>query len=209
MHLLNFKMKKTPIYLLTAILLFATYWFFLRSKPTKTPEAVSILLKKHSPAFNQSISNVINEYLAIKDAFVEGDTNIIKSKTSNFIKLLDNIDTVELKKDSASIFATVISAINDVRSNAESILAQTDITEMRKDFSSLTEMMFPSFFYAIKYEGPTLYLQNCPMAIDDSIPANWISNSKEILNPYLGKNHHEYKATMLHCGELKDSITAK
>ena len=47
------------------------------------------------------------------------------------------------------------------------------------------------------------------MAINDSIPANWISNSQEILNPYLGKIHPEYKATMLHCGEVKDSIIAK
>ena len=38
--------------------------------------------------------------------------------------------------------------------------------------------------------------------------ANWISNTPEIINPYLGKNHPEFKATMLHCGETKDSIKA-
>jgi len=69
--------------------------------------------------------------------------------------------------------------------------------------------MYPSFFTAINYEGPKLYLENCPMAFSDSISANWISNSAEIVNPYLGKSHPIYKAGMLHCGEVKDSIVAK
>ena len=47
------------------------------------------------------------------------------------------------------------------------------------------------------------------MAFGDDQAANWISNSTEIVNPYLGKRHPKYKAGMLHCGELKDSITAK
>ncbi len=202
-------MKKAFIYIITAALLFSAYWFLLRKKSAKTPPAVSIVLMKHSPDFNATINKVITGYLAVKDAFVESDTNVIKLKTRDFITLLNTIDTNELKKDTSSVYETVMAAINDVRSNAESIIVQPNISEMRKDFSSLTEMMFPSFFVAIKYEGPTLYLQNCPMAIDDSIPANWISNSQEILNPYLGKIHPEYKATMLHCGEVKDSIIAK
>ena len=34
-------------------------------------------------------------------------------------------------------------------------------------------------------------------------------NTEEIINPYLGKNHPEFKSGMLHCGEVKDSIKAK
>jgi hypothetical protein len=80
---------------------------------------------------------------------------------------------------------------------------------MRKDFSMVTEMMYPSFFKAINYEGPKLYLQNCPMAFGEDNGANWISSSEEVINPYLGKIHPEYKATMLHCGEVKDTIKAQ
>jgi len=70
-------------------------------------------------------------------------------------------------------------------------------------------MMYPGFFKMINYEGATLYLQYCPMAFGDEKGANWISNSAEIVNPYLGKNHPIYKAAMLHCGELKDSLVRK
>ena len=83
---------------------------------------------------------------------------------------------------------------------------QTDITEMRKDFSMVTEMLYPSFLKSINYEGPKMYLQNCPMAFGEEKAANWISKTEEIMNPYLGKNHPEFKGAMLHCGSIKDTI---
>jgi hypothetical protein len=44
------------------------------------------------------------------------------------------------------------------------------------------------------------------MAFDGDKDANWISNSNEIVNPYLGKKDPKYKAGMLNCGEVKDSL---
>jgi hypothetical protein len=186
------------------------YWFFIRNNhKNENPKEKPIALKKHSSTFNENINIVVNNYLSLKDAFVEADTIQIKAKAVEFITAINNIDTTELKRDTAALFETIMASIADVRSNAESILIQVDITEMRRDFSSLTEMMFPSFFNAIKYEGPTLYLQNCPMAFNDSEPANWISKTKEIMNPYMGKKHPKYQSGMLNCGEIKDTISAK
>lgn len=202
--------KRILIYLGCAVIIFFVYQLFLKKKKSDSPKQVELITpKKHSQAFNDNINKVIDAYLELKNAFVEADTNSIKLKTNEFISTLNKIDTAELRKDTSSIFETVIMNINDIRSNAESINNQHDIIEMRRDFSSLTDMMFPSFFYSIKYEGPTLYLQNCPMAFDDTVPANWISNSSEIMNPYLGKKHPKYQAGMLNCGEIKDSITAQ
>ncbi len=201
--------RKILVLLIVGLSLTATYWFFLRKKDKEDVKVLPLNIQKHSNAFNASVAKVTDTYLVLKDAFVESDTNLIRIKTNEFIDALNTIDTTELKKDTTSVFETVMATINDIRMNAESINHQTSISEMRKDFSSLTDMMFPSFFYAIKYEGPTLYLQNCPMAIEDSIPANWISKSNEIVNPYLGKTHPVYKGTMLHCGEVKDSIIAE
>lgn len=204
-------MKKTTTLLLFILILAGIYWFFFKSKTAIKPaeKVAPMALKIHSDSFNLSIAKVMESYLSIKDAFVDGDTVSIKSNTQQIILALNQIDTAELKKDTALIFETVSATINDVRSNALSLLQQTDITEMRRDFSSLSDMMFPTFFTAIQYEGPTLYLQNCSMAFNDEVPANWISKSRDIVNPYLGKNHPKFKSAMLHCGEIKDSITAK
>ncbi len=206
----NRHMKRKLFLSLLAIILICIYWFFIRNKPQQdATKEQSISLQKHSEAFNKNINTVVEDYLTLKDAFVEADTIAIKNKAKILISSLNNIDTAELKKDTTALYETIMTSIMDVRSNAESILNQTDITEMRRDFSSLTEMMFPSFFNAIKYEGPTLYLQNCPMAFNDSEPANWISKSKEIINPYMGKKHPKYHSGMINCGEIKDTIKAK
>ena len=204
-------MKKIlPLIALVVIGIVAYLVIFNKKKTTvDDPKQQSIALKKHSEGFNKSTDSVVNAYLDIKNAFVNADTAAAKRAAKNFVILLGRLPIEELKKDTATIFETVQGNIADLKSNANSLLQQTDITEMRKDFSMVTEMMYPSFFTAINYEGPKLYVENCPMAFSDSISANWISNSFEIVNPYMGKNHPTYHAGMLACGSVKDSIVAK
>jgi hypothetical protein len=203
-------MNKKWLLVIVVVLGSCFYWFFIKNKHKQDqPKEQPISLKKHSSAFNDNINKVVNCYLLLKDAFIEADTIQIKAKAVDFIDAVHQIDTSEFKKDTAAVFETIMATIVDVRSNAESILNQTDITEMRRDFSSLTEMMFPVFFNAIQYEGPTLYLQNCPMAFNDTESANWISKTKEIMNPYMGKKHPKYQSGMLNCGEIIDTIKAK
>lgn len=205
------QMKKGLALLLVLAVALGIYWFMFRKKggPTNDIKPEPIALKKHSAAFNAGVDKMVKAYLDVKDAFVDADTTIAKQKTREFINLLDSIHTDELKNDTAVIMESAKSSISDIRSNAVSLLAQTDITEMRQDFRMITDMMYPAFFKTINYEGPKLYLQNCPMAFGEDKDANWISNSTEVVNPYLGKHHPEYKGSMLHCGEVKDTIKAQ
>jgi len=204
-------MKKILLLLFVFAAMFAVYWFKFRTTESTpdAPKQAPLTLKKHSEKFNQSVDSVVNAYLAIKNAFIEADTATVKTATKSFITLVSNLPIDELKKDTTTIFETVKGNVMDIKSNAESLLNQTDITEMRRDFSMVTEMMYPSFFTAINYEGEKLYVANCPMAFNDTEAANWISNSAEIANPYLGKKHPKYQAGMLNCGSVKDSIQAK
>lgn len=205
-------MKKVLISVLAIAALYFGYKYFVKEKSSPVPEApkdAPMSSVKHSAAFNESVSNVVNHYLQIKDAFVEADTVNIKSHTKMFIAALDSIKVEELKKDTAAIFETATASIADIKSNAASLLQQTDVTEMRRDFSMITEMMYPAFFKAINYEGVKLYVQNCPMAFGEGQAANWLSNNKKVVNPYLGKNHPKYKDEMLGCGEVKDSIVSQ
>lgn len=203
-------MKK--IFLLITVILaaFIVYWFMLRSKDSRPeePKQEPIALKTHSDSFNLAVDRVTSSYLAAKDAFVDADTASVKKHIRDLIVHIDSIPYQELQKDANAVMETAISGAADVKANAESLLKQSDITEMRKDFSMVTEMLYPGFFKSINYEGQKLYLQHCPMAFDDDKGANWISNSDEVVNPYLGKNHPKYKGSMLNCGEVKDSIKA-
>jgi len=205
-------MKKVLLIALLLILgVIGYYWYqFSRSGGgDKGPKPQPIALKKHSDAFNQAVTAAMNAYFDMKAAFVDADTARVKENTRKFIKLMDSIPLTELKNDTASIYETAYADYGNIKSNAESLLAQKDILEMRKDFSMISENLYPSFFNTINYEGEKMYWQNCPMAFGDDKGANWISNTVDIINPYLGKNHPEFKGSMLHCGEIKDTIKAQ
>ncbi|NOT94563.1 DUF3347 domain-containing protein [Ferruginibacter sp.] len=203
-------MKKILALLVLVIAAFCVYWFVFRNKGGDSgPKQQPLALKKHSAQFNQSVAATMGAYFEMQNALVDADTTKTKEACRKFIGLIDSVKLDELKKDTASIFETAQANLTDVKMNAESLLKQTDITEMRQDFRMVSEMLYPSFFNAINYEGPKMYWQNCPMAFGEGKEANWISSSEEILNPYLGKNHPVHKGDMLHCGEIKDTIKTK
>lgn len=201
-------MKKMIAFIVLILAAFSIYWFLLRTKDSKPeePKQAPIAVRTHSDSFNLAVKNVLDAYYNMKDAFVEADTAQVKQYATLFISRLDSIPLSELEKDKKAIFETVKLNIGEMQSNARSLIGQKDITEMRYDFRTISDMLYPGFFKTINYEGPTVYLQNCPMAFDGDKDANWISNSDEIVNPYLGKKHPKYKAGMLNCGEVKDSI---
>lgn len=204
-------MKKILLGLLLLVLaVVGFYWYKFSNAGSHNsgPKQQPITLKKHSDSFNRSITIAMNAYFDMSAGFVDADTAKVKSACRSFMTLLDSIPLIELKKDTAGIFETANPALQDIKSNAASLLKQVDIKEMRMDYRQVNEQLY-SFLHTINYEGEKLYWQNCPMAFGDDNGANWISNKEEIINPYLGKNHPEYKGTMLHCGETKDTIKAQ
>ncbi|MBA3675252.1 MAG: DUF3347 domain-containing protein [Chitinophagaceae bacterium] len=188
------------------VLAFGSWWLFFKDKKNNgSPKQEALKVGKHSAEFNQSVGAIVTEYLSLKEAFVNADTSKIKVQERKFVSAIDSIKIDELKKDTTGIFQSAQLLIADIKSNANAILKETDITEMRQDFRMVSENLFP-LLKTIRYEGEKLYWQNCPMAFGEDKDASWLSNTEEIINPYLGKNHPEFKGTMLHCGEIKDTI---
>lgn len=199
-------MRKLSAILFVAVLVFAAWRIFIIDKShNDEPKQQALKVAVHSDEFNKSIGSVVTQYLSLKEAFVNADTAKVKEEEKKLIAAIDNIKIDELKKDTTGIFQSAQLLIGDIRSNADAILKETDITEMRQDFRMVSENLFP-LLKTIHYEGVKLYWQNCPMAFGEGKDASWISNTEEIFNPYLGKNHPEFKGTMLHCGEIKDTI---
>lgn len=205
-------MKKVLLAVLVIILAAAGYFWYSYSNTGKgkggNDKQAPITLKKHSDSFNLAVTTAMDAYFEMAAAFVDADTARVKAGAGKFISLLDSIPMTELKKDTASIYDIAMSSFEGIKSNAQSILVMTDIQEMRKDFSMVSENLYP-FFKVINYEGEKMYWQNCPMAFGDDKEANWVSKTTEVINPYLGKNHPEYRGSMLHCGSVKDTIKAQ
>ena len=199
-------MRPSLAILAVVVLAFGAWWLFFKDKSNNdTPKQEALKVGKHSTEFNQSVGAIVTEYLSLKETFVNADTSKIKAQERKFVSAIDSIKIDELKKDTTGIFQSAQLLIGDIVSNANAILKETDITEMRQDFRMVSENLFP-LLKTIRYEGEKLYWQNCPMAFGEGKDASWLSNTEKIINPYLGKNHPEFKSTMLHCGEIKDTI---
>ena len=207
-------MKKVLLGLLILILAVAGYvvYKFSTSKgggdfgeKAKKVEKISA-----SPLFDAGIKSMMTSYFAMKDAFVNADTAAARVACKAMVTAIDSIKLDEFKNDTSHLIITVEPFLNDVKSNAVSLLAQTSIKEMRLDFNQVNQQLFP-LLSAIHYKEENLYWQNCPMAFDGDKEANWIDNKsgQGRTNPYLGKHDPKYGSGMLNCGEDKDSIIAK
>ena len=205
----SFCMKNIVWILVILVLAFSIYWFKFRTVSSiESPKTAPLIASRHSIVFNNSIDTLMTAYFNLKTAFVEADSTLAKTVAQKLLLVADSIKLDELKKDTAGISESAAMQLNDIKANTESLLKQPNLTEMRQDFRMVSESIYP-LLKTVHYSGQTLYWQNCPMAFGEGKEANWISNTAEIINPYMGKKNPEYKATMLHCGETKDSIMAQ
>lgn len=146
---------------------------------------------------------MLTSYLQLKDALVNYDT---ASANMAAIRLGAAADSVDFSgTPDTNVVKTVRDQMGTIRSEALALVKETDLTEKRRSFSMITENLYP-MLRAIQYNDARLYYQMCPMAFNDNETAYWISDSREINNPYLGTQHPKYASGMLHCGELKDSL---
>ncbi len=163
---------------------------------SKTEEVVKSPEPK--PA-NNAVDKLVNDYLALKDAFISNDTNKINQATQVFVTTT-KIDTANLgdikvenkaalKKDGDNLNKTM-SLLSKVNTIPEKLIFFKDLTSNVKSIALLTK-------------SQNLYLQNCPMATEysDSDSVFWISNQSKIRNPF-------YPRTMPGCGIVIDTLVA-
>lgn len=183
-------------------------WLVVSSPNKKGEEgkAQAITVSKHSQPFNAQITNTLADYYKITESFVAWDSTGTSTATATIIKDLDNTVLDELKKDTA-IYLTAQTFIENAKADAQTIVSEKGIRQQREAFNSLTDNLY-QFLNTVKYDGGKLFLQECPMAFDDTKPGLWISQKKDIRNPYMGLHHPEYGKAMLSCGEVKKVLNS-
>ena len=169
-------------------------------------------VKQIKPVENQSLAErglnpVISAYYNLKDALVEADTLMTDKSALELLKLTDSLKVADLLTDS-SLVNTIETYRGNISAETKGLIGETSITEKRRAFSMISQNLLP-LLQEVNYSATPVYQQICPMAFNDDEKAFWLSNSREIMNPYLGKKHPKYSAGMLHCGELGDSLVVK
>ena len=147
-----------------------------------------------SKEFQNQLKEVLNEYIALKDAFVKEESNNIISQSEKIGAILSKVDIKLLENKEAQVFW--MSLEKQLRVAVSSILKTTAIKEQRNHFKQVSAYLIE----AVQLFGinEKVFVAFCPMA-DSNKGAYWLSKEEKVINPYFGN-------AMLTCGEIKQVI---
>ncbi|MCB9290729.1 MAG: efflux RND transporter periplasmic adaptor subunit [Lewinellaceae bacterium] len=145
-------------------------------------------------AFRKQLMSVIDNYLLLKNAFVDSDPGQAGQRAEQVLMAIDKVDMGLLKGNAHMFWMEKMGAL---QAHGNAIRKSEDIEEQRKQFSFFTNALVETIT-AFGTEGSTLYLQHCPMAFDNE-GADWLSTEEAISNPYYGEK-------MLKCGSVKETF---
>ena len=160
-----------------------------KDKMTTEPEApvMKITLPQ---AFQISFKDAIDHYIDMKNAFVEGNSEQVSALAKSTSQKLKSITKDGLGKMEKAHLTKSIEMLDAIGDNP-------DLENQRSLFVILNENFVP-LAKNTKGLSEKLYVQKCPMA-DNNKGAFWLSNQKEIRNPYYGEQ-------MMSCGSIIDSV---
>lgn len=142
-----------------------------------------------------STKEVVTAYLQLKNALTKDDDKSAAQAGKSLVDAIAAIDKSSLPAEQSKVYADVA---DDAKEHAEHIGSNAgNIKHQREHF----EMLSQEIYDLVKAGGSTgkkLYYDNCPM-YNDGKGGNWLSETKEIQNPYLGKE-------MPTCGSIKEEL---
>ena len=208
-----FLMKKFLLILFLLLVAAFAVWQFVLKKDKKSsdslPEAMTV--SKHSEAFNQSMTKMMDAYYTLTEAFVNWDTAAIHTSAVVLKTKLDSLKLQEMQKDSA-IYPTVENQWGILKTEIDGLIQDEGIGAKRESLNMLSQQVF-DLLRIVKYDAGKVYYQECPMALNNyETPAYWLSmdgSDDKRRNPYLGLHDPKYGKAMLVCGSTRDSIHSR
>lgn len=161
---------------------------------SEAPETPTGPLFTVDATFQEQVLHTFQAYLKVKDAFVASDAALVKAEATKLKGILKAVDPKMLSGPALNDWSNYL---NNLDMALVDILATDDLEAQRTAFSNLSDNLYKS----IKAYGlgtATAYYEFCPMAFNDQ-GAYWLSDSKEIRNPYFGDK-------MLKCGRVTEEL---
>ena len=145
----------------------------------------------HSP-----IGEVLEAYINLKNALVANDAKTASASAKTMLAEIGKVQTDKMSSEQKTVWTKYMKKLSY---DATHISEVAELDHDREHFTSLSKNM-----YAVVKAFPTAtatYYQFCPMA-NENKGAYWLSEQKEIHNPYYGNK-------MNGCPSTKETIQAK
>jgi Protein of unknown function (DUF3347) len=141
---------------------------------------------------NTATTGIIDGYLQIKNGLVADDKDKAAAGANALLVAFKGFDMAKLSTDQHKEYMEIL---ENAQEQAEHI-TKNPIDHQREHFEVLSTDI--KDMIALLGTDKTLYEVFCPMA-NDGKGAIWLSEVKEIKNPYMGSK-------MMTCGEIKNQI---
>ena len=160
---------------------------------TSTPNEVKAFENVDASVKTQ-INGFLADYFALNQALIEDNQDGAKAAAKKLLATVSKFDMSKLIGEQMDFYHTQLEKLNR---GLKGISESTDIEETRLELATLSDAMY-ALVKAYRPNESALYFQFCPMA-QNGDGANWLSNTKEIVNPYMGQR-------MLKCGRTKETL---
>jgi hypothetical protein len=167
------------------------------TEPVAQSEAVSEGVKVEKAAvtaFSSTVDLIVGDYLALKNALVKDDSKAAANAGKALYATLNTANTTstdaKLKKEYTDI-------VDDAKEHAEHIGDNSGKLDHQREHFALLSKDVNDLIQTFG-TNKKLYQEYCPM-YDQGKSGYWISDSKEIKNPYYG-------AEMLSCGRVEKEM---
>jgi hypothetical protein len=143
---------------------------------------------------NASVKEIVQHYLHVKNALADDNGAEAANGAKAIMVSIDKTDQAAFTEEQKKVYVDVK---DDLKEQAEHTSQNaTNIHHQREHFIAMSEDVYD----LVKAFGTSqkLYQDHCPMA-NDNKGANWVSETEEINNPYMGKK-------MPKCGKVNEVI---
>jgi hypothetical protein len=141
------------------------------------------------------VKEIIAGYLQLKNALAKDNGKDAATAGNAIVAKLATIDMKSISKEQMKSYMDLA---DDLKEHAEHIGANAGKIEHQREHFILLSKDVADLIKTFGNGGQTLFKDFCPMA-NDGKGAIWISELKEIKNPYYGKS-------MSTCGSVKETM---
>lgn len=160
-------------------------------KDSKVAQSQTVTTKTDN---SNLLKDLTNSYLQIKNGLASDNGNDAATGGNAFVDAIGKINTSLMKADQKKSFDDIA---DDAKEMAEHIGKNAGkIEHQREHFDMLSKDMYD--LIKIFGSGRLLYQDLCPM-YNNNKGATWLSETKEIKNPYMGKKQPT-------CGSVKEEL---
>ena len=140
------------------------------------------------------LSGFLSDYFALNKTLIEDNFDGAKVAAKKLGETVGKFDMTGLKGEQMDFYHAQLTKLS---TGLKAMDESADIEETRAELAVVSESIY-ALAKAYQPNTAELYYQFCPMAKNGD-GANWLSETKEVANPYMGQR-------MLKCGMTKEVL---